>query len=77
MSPSTLATSRGVFLGSTLTWALALAVPWAASAQELPTVVVLSTGGTIASVYDAERGGFAPASTWPCRPTPRPAAWRS
>jgi L-asparaginase len=28
---------------------------------ELPTVVVLSTGGTIASVYDPERGGFAPA----------------
>lgn len=30
-------------------------------AQELPTVVVLSTGGTIASVYDAEAGGYAPA----------------
>ena len=28
---------------------------------ELPVVHVLSTGGTIASVYDPERGGFAPA----------------
>jgi len=32
-----------------------------ASAQGLPHVVVLSTGGTIASVYDSVRGGFAPA----------------
>ena len=37
-----------------------------AAAQEtpptdLPTVIVLSTGGTIASVYDPESGGFAPA----------------
>lgn len=32
-------------------------------AQELPRVAVLSTGGTIASVYDAEAGGFAPALT--------------
>lgn len=35
----------------------------AAPAQELPLVVVLSTGGTIASVYDAAAGGFAPALT--------------
>lgn len=33
------------------------------AAQELPTVVVLSTGGTIASVYDPVQGGFAPALT--------------
>ena len=32
-----------------------------AASQELPTVVVLSTGGTIASVYDSLSGGFAPA----------------
>lgn len=40
---------------------LARAAP--APAQELPVVAVLSTGGTIASVYDEERGGFAPALT--------------
>lgn len=33
------------------------------AAQELPRVAILSTGGTIASVYDAEAGGFAPALT--------------
>ncbi len=32
-----------------------------APSNDLPTVVVLSTGGTIASVYDPERGGYAPA----------------
>jgi L-asparaginase len=32
-----------------------------ADAQALPKVAVLSTGGTIASVYDAAQGGFAPA----------------
>ena len=32
-------------------------------AQELPTVVILSTGGTIASMYDSVQGGFAPALT--------------
>jgi len=34
-----------------------------AAAQELPTVVVLSTGGTIASMYDPVQGGYAPALT--------------
>lgn len=34
-----------------------------AFAQELPTVVVLSTGGTIASVYDSVQGGFVNAVT--------------
>jgi L-asparaginase len=42
--------------------------PHAGNAQEtpsadLPTVVVLSTGGTIASLYDPESGGYAPALT--------------
>lgn len=31
--------------------------------QQLPRVIVLSTGGTIASKYDAAKGGFAPALT--------------
>lgn len=31
--------------------------------QQLPRVIVLSTGGTIASKYDATKGGFAPALT--------------
>ena len=42
--------------------ALAAAAP-ALTAQDLPRVAVLSTGGTIASVYDPSRGGFAPALT--------------
>jgi L-asparaginase len=48
-------------------WALAAAlvssalVPVSLSAQDLPKVAVLSTGGTIASVYDSVAGGFAPA----------------
>jgi len=46
-----------------LVWVLALAMPGAAGAQELPTVVVLSTGGTIASVYDSIQGGFIAALT--------------
>src|ERR1700744_4431423 len=29
--------------------------------EQLPRVVILATGGTIASTYDARRGGFAPA----------------
>ena len=37
--------------------------PGAVHAQELPTVVVLSTGGTIASVYDPVQGGFVAALT--------------
>jgi L-asparaginase len=40
--------------------AILAAIPAAVGAQ-LPTVVVLSTGGTIASVYDSASGGFAPA----------------
>jgi len=45
---------------------LTTSAPYGAASQEtpavdLPTVVVLSTGGTIASVYDPERGGYAPA----------------
>ncbi|MHB1192679.1 MAG: asparaginase [Longimicrobiales bacterium] len=36
-------------------------VPTSLAAQSLPRVVVLSTGGTIASVYDSVGGGFAPA----------------
>ncbi|HSG08850.1 MAG TPA: asparaginase [Longimicrobiales bacterium] len=42
-----------------------VALPGAAraEAQELPTVVVLSTGGTIASVYDPAQGGFVAALT--------------
>ncbi|MDP2955862.1 MAG: asparaginase [Longimicrobiales bacterium] len=40
--------------------ALASAAP-ALAAQDLPRVAVLSTGGTIASVYDPSRGGYAPA----------------
>lgn len=32
-----------------------------AHAQELPTVAVLSTGGTIASKYDPVKGGYVPA----------------
>ncbi len=40
--------------------ALALCVN-ALPGQDLPRVVVLSTGGTIASVYDSVGGGFAPA----------------
>jgi L-asparaginase len=35
-----------------------LGAAWPAAAQELPTVVVLSTGGAIASVYDPVRGGY-------------------
>lgn len=41
----------------------ALAAPLVLGAQELPRVAILSTGGTIASVYDAAAGGFAPALT--------------
>ncbi len=55
--------------GAAALWALATAAAWLAlasaaspvAAQSLPKVVVLSTGGTIASVYDAAAGGFAPA----------------
>ena len=43
-----------------LAWCTA-AAPLAAQARDLPGVAILSTGGTIASVYDAARGGFAPA----------------
>ena len=32
-----------------------------AGAQELPLVKILATGGTIANVYDAARGGWVPA----------------
>src|SRR6185312_4954669 len=32
-----------------------------AGPQSLPRVVILATGGTIASTYDPRRGGFAPA----------------
>ena len=38
-----------------------IAVSQEAPAGDLPVVVVLSTGGTIASLYDPERGGYAPA----------------
>lgn len=44
--------------------AVAMAVsPWAplVAAETLPTVVVLSTGGTIASRFDPAKGGLAPA----------------
>ncbi|HKJ02502.1 MAG TPA: asparaginase [Longimicrobiales bacterium] len=41
----------------------ALLAPGRVGAQELPTVVVLSTGGTIASVYDSVQGGFVAALT--------------
>lgn len=37
---------------------LILVVPSLGGAQELPTVVVLATGGTIASVYDSVKGGY-------------------
>ncbi|MFO8173421.1 MAG: asparaginase [Longimicrobiales bacterium] len=35
-----------------------LLLPYLLSAQDLPTVVVLSTGGTIASTHSDEEGGF-------------------
>src|SRR5688572_14711951 len=35
----------------------------APAARQLPTVVVLATGGTIASTYDEATGGFRPALT--------------
>ncbi len=38
-------------------------LPTGAQAQQLPTAVVLSTGGTIASVYDSAQGGFVNAVT--------------
>jgi L-asparaginase len=42
--------------------ALGLVLPvYASAAQPLPTIVVLSTGGTIASRYDPVKGGLAPA----------------
>ncbi len=44
-----------------ITWTPLPSSAQEASSDSLPTVVVLSTGGTIASVYDPERGGFAPA----------------
>lgn len=50
---------RAILLTCVLGLAALRAVPVAA--QELPRVVVLSTGGTIASVYDPVAGGFAPA----------------
>ncbi len=37
--------------------------PASSAAQDRPGVVVLSTGGTIASVYDSASGGYAPALT--------------
>jgi len=42
---------------------LGSSIPAGVAAQDLPTVVILSTGGTIASVYDDAAGGFAPALT--------------
>ena len=42
--------------------ALGLVLPiYASGIQPLPTVVILSTGGTIASRYDPDRGGLVPA----------------
>jgi len=38
-----------------------LLICFCANAQELPTVAVLSTGGTIASKYDPVKGGYVPA----------------
>ena len=43
-----------------LAWLLLL-LPSVAHAQALPRVVVLATGGTIASAYDSSKGGFVPA----------------
>ena len=37
-----------------------LSVCFGASAESLPTVVVLSTGGTIASKHDLGKGGYVP-----------------
>ena len=36
-------------------------MPHCAAAQKLPTVAVLSTGGTIASKHDPLKGGYLPA----------------
>ncbi len=56
-------------------WAVSLASTWAAaptaaqdpgasgSERDLPTAVVLSTGGTIASAYDSAQGGYVNART--------------
>ncbi|NJD18791.1 MAG: asparaginase [Gemmatimonadetes bacterium] len=57
-SPSLSRRARGLALAALGAWALAAS---AAGAQQLPKVAVLSTGGTIASVYDPVAGGFAPA----------------
>ena len=57
----TMRPTRGGRLALSGALALTLALPLPVGAQELPHVVVLSTGGTIASVYDAEQGGFLPA----------------
>jgi L-asparaginase len=40
---------------------LPLTLPHCAAAQKLPTVAVLSTGGTIASKHDPLKGGYLPA----------------
>src|SRR5262249_3469629 len=41
--------------------ALVLSAYFSAVAQKLPTVAVLSTGGTIASKQDPNKGGYVPA----------------
>lgn len=45
----------------TISWLLPLMMCVCAFSQQLPKVVVLSTGGTIASKQDAVKGGYVPA----------------
>lgn len=61
-TPATLSDMKPMRTASGLLLAFALLAGFL-PAQELPRVAILSTGGTIASVYDAEAGGFAPALT--------------
>src|SRR6185503_7032441 len=50
--------------GKFLHWlpvALGIGLPLACAAADLPLIKIIATGGTIATVYDAQKGGWVPA----------------